>query len=125
MSLSKKLQLKAGQAIRLVNAPDGLEVDAEISEGPGAGAVLVFVRNREELEQHAGTALEQARDDVLSWIAYPKGGQLGTDLNRDILWKLLEDKGVRPVRQISIDEVWSALRFRPSYPAELPPDSRG
>lgn len=46
--------------------------------------------------------------------AYPKAGQLGTDLNRDILGGALAGEGVQPVRQVAIDEVWSALRFRPS-----------
>ena len=40
------------------------------------------------------------------------GGQLGTDLNRDRLVAALADQGVRSVRQISIDDTWSALRFR-------------
>jgi hypothetical protein len=61
----------------------------------------------------AAPALEAARDDRLAWVAYPKGQQLGTDLNRDRLAVTARERGVRPVRQISIDEVWSALRFRP------------
>jgi hypothetical protein len=44
----------------------------------------------------------------------PWGAQLGTDLNRDILRESLADRGVQPVRQIAIDQVWSALRFRPA-----------
>ena len=36
-----------------------------------------------------------------------------TDLNRDILWKIFPNSEWRPVTQISIDEIWSALRFRP------------
>jgi hypothetical protein len=39
---------------------------------------------------------------------------LGTDLNRDRLWAALADAGVWPVRQVSIDQMWSALRFRPA-----------
>ena len=39
--------------------------------------------------------------------------QLGTDLNRDALAALVEASGARPVRSVSIDGVWSALRFRP------------
>lgn len=35
------------------------------------------------------------------------------DLSRDILWKLLEKKGLRPVAAVAIDDVWSAMRFRP------------
>jgi hypothetical protein len=46
-------------------------------------------------------------------VAYPKAGQLATDLNRDVLWRKLTPEGVRGVRLISIDEVWSAMRFRP------------
>jgi len=42
-----------------------------------------------------------------------KPGQLGTDLNRDSLAALLAEGSVQPVRQIAIDAVWSALRFRP------------
>ena len=42
------------------------------------------------------------------------GSQLGTDLNRDRLVAALADQGVQPVRQKSIDDTWSALRFRPA-----------
>lgn len=35
-----------------------------------------------------------------------------TDLNRDILWNLVEPAGWRPVRMVALDETWSAMRFR-------------
>jgi hypothetical protein len=80
---------------------------------PGtADAVLAFVRTRADLDA-AGPALEAARADRLAWVAYPKGGQLDTDLNRDTLAATLTERGVRPVRQVALDGVWSALRFRP------------
>jgi hypothetical protein len=47
-------------------------------------------------------------------VAYPKAGQLGTDLNRDPLAAAFTASGLRPVRQVSIDATWSALRFRPA-----------
>ncbi|WP_224246101.1 hypothetical protein [Hyalangium gracile] len=46
-------------------------------------------------------------------MAYPKAGQLGTDLNRDVLWKHLLKEGIQGVRQVALDPVWSAMRFRP------------
>jgi hypothetical protein len=58
--------------------------------------------------------IDAARADRLAWIGYPKGGKLGTDLNRDLLVKVVYGLGVQPVRQVSIDETWSALRFRPA-----------
>jgi hypothetical protein len=112
MSIASKLQLKDGETVRLVNAPK--ELDLGLATGSGADAVLVFVRNQAELDRHAQTALDHAADDRLTWIAYPKASKLETDLNRDILWKLLDGKGVRPVRQVALDETWSALRFRPA-----------
>jgi hypothetical protein len=75
--------------------------------------VLVFVTRITDLDRVAGPMLEAARADRIAWAAYPKAGQLGTDLNRDILAKELQKRGAQPVRQVAIDEVWSALRFRP------------
>jgi hypothetical protein len=47
-------------------------------------------------------------------VSYPKSGQLGTDLNRDSLAARVSTGGIQPVRQIALDDVWSALRFRPA-----------
>jgi hypothetical protein len=58
-----------------------------------------------------------ARPEVL-WVAYPKGNR--TDINRDSLWPILGEHGLRPVTQVSIDQVWSALRFRPLKQGEAP-----
>jgi hypothetical protein len=44
----------------------------------------------------------------------PGRRKLGTDLNRDRLAAALAGHGVQPVRQVSIDATWSALRFRPA-----------
>jgi hypothetical protein len=110
--LSAKLQIKEGQTVVVLNPPTGFELDAQVTEG-AADAILVFVRNHAELEALGAPLFDAAREDRLAWLAYPKAGQLGTDLNRDILWEQTKPKGVRPVRQVSIDDVWSALRFRP------------
>ena len=107
--LAKKLQVK-DDGIRVLTPPADLDLDLPAPDGPNAG-VLVFVRDRVALDADAGPALDAARADRLAWIAYPKGGQLGTDLNRDRLWEAVEGKGVRPV---SINGTWSALRFRPA-----------
>jgi len=111
--VAKKLQIKAGSKVRVLNPPPGVELDVDATQAPDAEAVLVFVKNKDELATHATPAVEAGRADRLAWIAYPKSGRLGTDLNRDILWQLLQGEGIRPVRQVSIDDTWSALRFRP------------
>lgn len=75
-------------------------------------ALLVFVLDKAALEHHRGAVVDAVTDERRTWVAYPKAGQLGTDLNRDSLVALLARSGVEPVRQIAIDDVWSALRFR-------------
>ncbi len=107
--LAAKLQLK-GARLRVLNAPDDLALDLPV-DGTAA-AVLLFVRGSVELGEHADAVLAAAKADELAWVAYPKAGQLATDLNRDTLAEAMRAKGVRPVRQVSIDDVWSALRFR-------------
>ena len=118
MDLTAKLQIKPGQTVAAVGVPAGvppLGDAANPAAEPGtADVVVAFVRNKAELERGVDAAIAAARLDRLAWIAYPKAGKLGTDLNRDILAAIVSGRGVQPVRQVAIDETWSALRFRPA-----------
>jgi hypothetical protein len=120
MDLTAKLQIKPGQTVAAVGAPEDVpplgDAANPAAEPGNADAVVAFVRNRAELGTGADAAIAAARLDRLAWIAYPKAGKLGTDLNRDILAAVVSSRGVRPVRQVAIDETWSALRFRPALP---------
>jgi len=118
MDVSSKLQLKPESSLAVVGAPRGMELglgdDVKRRRDAGrADAVLAFVVLAADLDAVAAPAVEAAREDRLAWIAYPKGGHLGTDLNRDRLADAARERGAQPVRQVSIDETWSALRFRP------------
>ena len=118
MSLEGKLQLRPGQSVCVLDAPRGVALDLGARpaaiDPAAADAVLAFVTMRADLEGTALAAVEAAWRDALAWIAYPKGGRLGTDLNRDTLNTAANGHGVQAVRQVSIDETWSALRFRPA-----------
>jgi hypothetical protein len=52
--------------------------------------------------------------DALLWFAYPKGTskRYHCEFNRDTGWQVIRDAGFDSVRQVAIDEDWSALRFR-------------
>jgi hypothetical protein len=115
MSLAKKLNLKPGMKVRVLGKPREVDLDdVHTTSSKSAEAILLFVKNLAELDAEVAPMIEMGRADGLAWIAYPKSGQLGTDLNRDILWRHLEGTGVQAIRQIAIDDVWSALRFRPA-----------
>ncbi|MGD0851944.1 MAG: hypothetical protein ABSA07_01135 [Acidimicrobiales bacterium] len=97
--------------------PDGVAVAVDhlpkASTSQEGSALLVFVSDRASLERNRPHIVDAVAADRLTWVSYPKAGQLGTDLNRDSLAAQLAESGVQPVRQVSIDDVWSALRFRP------------
>ena len=118
MDLAAKLQIKPGTTVALLAVPaDGPDLAgiAPLAADPAqADAVIAFARLRADLTEAASPAVDAAREDRLAWIAYPKAGQLGTDINRDSLAAAVAELGIQPVRQVSLDEVWSALRFRPA-----------
>ncbi len=117
MSVAVKLQLRPCSTVAVLGIPESVELqlpeDAHISAEP-ASADAVIALDTTVLDAAAAPAIVAAREDRLAWIAYPKAGKLGTDLNRDILARLAEKRGAQPVRQIAIDDTWSALRFRPA-----------
>ncbi|HTP22048.1 MAG TPA: hypothetical protein VMJ65_20745 [Solirubrobacteraceae bacterium] len=119
MDLAGKLQLKPGQSVSIVNAPADVALHLGSAhravDDPGeADAVIVFCTDRAELGELRDQFVPPAARDALTWIAYPKSGNLGTDLNRDVLAELVKREAVRPVRQVALDDVWSALRLRPA-----------
>jgi hypothetical protein len=114
MSLAKKLNLKEGMKTRVIGKPADVDLgDVVTTSSAKADAVFVFVKTLAEVDAKGAPLIEAALADRIAWAAYPKAGQLATDLNRDVLWKHLEKQGIQGVRQIAIDGVWSAMRFRP------------
>lgn len=122
--LIKKLRIRPGQRMLILNAPPGYTDSlGELPEGAGVRElpegdfdfVHLFVQDSSEFSNLGLPAIEAVRYDGLLWISYPKrSSKVETDLTRDVMWELVADTGLRPVAQVSIDPVWSALRFRPS-----------
>jgi hypothetical protein len=115
VDLASKLQIKPGVTVTVLSAPEGVALPTfpSLARAADAEAWLGFVVLARDLSRIAGV-LRAAQQDRLAWVAYPKAGKLGTDLNRDSLSALLTARGLTPVRQIAIDDTWSALRFRPA-----------
>ena len=112
--ITKKLNLKQGMKVRVAGKPANVDLSGvSITSSAKSDGVIVFVKTLTEVDSKCTPVIDAAREDRIAWIAYPKAGQLGTDLNRDILWKHLLKKDIQGVRQIAIDDVWSAMRFRP------------
>ena len=75
---------------------------------------MVFVTKLSEVEQSINAIYNELEGDAMLWYCYPKGSskKYKCDFNRDNGWQALGDRNLEPVRQVAIDEDWSALRFR-------------
>jgi hypothetical protein len=136
MSLSplvEKLGIKPGMRMLIVAAPgrylkmlaplpDGVQI-ASADDGPFA-FVQLFVADASDLNVRAPELLTKTGENALIWVTYPKmSSKLASELSRDKVRAMLSNLGWRAVAIVAIDEVWSALRFRPI--AESPKGSRG
>src|SRR5215472_6592729 len=123
MSLAKRLGVKAGQRMAVVNAPVGFREQLQpLPDGATlvetlSGALdcaLVFTREQAAVERDGLAALAAVKSGGLVWLAYPKlTSKVKTDITRDRGWDAVYGAGWRPVSIVGIDEMWSALRFRP------------
>ena len=73
-----------------------------------------FAVTQSECDIISSTIVNATEGDSIVWIAYPKQSskRYRCEFNRDTGWTVLGDAGFEPVRQVAIDEDWSALRFR-------------
>lgn len=123
-ALFRKLNLKDQQDVLLLDAPPTLEpevaalADVRVHRDPAARSsipfALAFVQTLAQVEAAAAAIVPRAADDAVLWLAYPKqtSKRYRCDFNRDTGWAALGAAGYEPVRQVAIDEDWSALRFR-------------
>src|SRR5262252_3245518 len=120
--LSKKLQLKPGMRYVTVNPPDGF---SRALGKPPAGAtaatalrgaldlVLIFARDSTQLGGVWPKALGSLKEQGVLWVAYPKKRSgIASDLAGMSEWALTKGSPWQPVASISIDDTWSAVRFK-------------
>ncbi|HET8921566.1 MAG TPA: hypothetical protein VFN26_01070 [Candidatus Acidoferrum sp.] len=122
--LARKLGLRPGMQALIVAAPpgywkriaplpDGLRV-SQVANGMHP-FIQFFATRASEIKKSAPKLLKHAAPGALVWIAYPKKTSgVDTDLSREAARDVMSDTGWQAVSIVAIDEVWSALRFRPT-----------
>lgn len=124
-NLLAKLNFKEGMTIYVMNEPESfdnllkslpkdIKFQKNVSPTNKPEFVIVFVTAKAELEKMAHFLFPLLKGDAIVWIAYPKGTskKYKCDFNRDTCGLIFTPYKMLPVRQISIDEDWSTLRFR-------------
>lgn len=120
----EKLNLKDQREVVVLNAPASFEPEVgaledrrvvrDLVEAEEATFVVAFVTTQADADALGAAVAERVRGDEVVWFAYPKGSskRYRSEINRDRGWHVLGDAGFEGVRQVAIDEDWSALRFR-------------
>ncbi|MFN7115967.1 MAG: hypothetical protein ACK4TA_04165 [Saprospiraceae bacterium] len=124
-SIFTKLNYKDQPIIHVLQAPESFQsamqemnaitqVKTEFSSDESATFVLAFVTQQSEIDALTSLFSKALQGDGVLWFAYPKGTskRYKCDFNRDTGWHILGQHGFEGVRQVAIDEDWSALRFR-------------
>ncbi len=127
----KKMQVKEQKSFLILAPPK--EFDAVLTgSGPGWNVekredisplegktydtLVIFVTDEKQIHRAADVLRRNAaRDSTLVWICYPKKSSKNykTEIDRDHGWDSVTDLGWKAVRQVAVDNDWSALRFRP------------
>lgn len=122
-ALLKKLNYAGQKVVAVVgeaeslgdaSAEFGVEVKKSLARTKRIEWVIGFVTKLAEVERFADQVAKATTGDAVVWIAYPKGTskKYRCEFNRDTGWAAMGAQGFEPVRQVAIDEDWSALRFR-------------
>ncbi len=103
----------SGYLVSLAHMPEGVVVSEAL--GGSHQFVRFFATSKADIKRSAPILLKHAAPGALVWITYPKKTSgVASDLSREEIWDAMAGTGWRPVTQIAIDAVWSALRFRPA-----------
>jgi hypothetical protein len=94
--------------------PEGVRV---VDRPELATTVLIFGEDAQSLRNAVAAHAGRLADSETLWLAYPKPNG---DVNRDSLWPILAEHGLWPIGQVSLDDRWSAMRFRPLTSGEPP-----
>lgn len=119
--VARKLLVKPGSTVRLVDAPLGadellgpLPTGERRAASGSADVVVVFVADLAGFTASIEALRREARSSKAAWVAYPKKSSGRSEgLGRDVIRTTLDATDITPVTQVALDETWSALRLRP------------
>lgn len=99
-----------------INSPKTF--DNELEEMSKRVTIIKTLMEVIEIEQFITAIYQKLKGDAVIWLCYPKmtSKSYKCDFNRDSGWTSLGKYNLEPVRQVAIDDDFSALRFRIPQP---------
>lgn len=119
--LTKKLGIKGGSRVWLVNAPRGFRKTLDdlpedvlfvTQSAKPLDLILYFVKSRLELTNKFTKLASSLAPAGMLWIAWPKRASgVSTDLSDNVVREIGLAAGLVDTKVCAINEVWSGLRF--------------
>ncbi len=121
--LPKKLGIKPGHRVALVDAPEGFEGtlgalpdDATLHRGLRGSrdfdVIVLFSKEKSTLPKRFARAVSRLDEDGGLWVAWPKRASgVETSLGDGIVRSTGLATGLVDNKVCAIDEIWSGLRF--------------
>ncbi len=124
-SIFEKLELKDEKTLLIQGIPSSIEKQfAKLSYAKNVTPLLktkkvefalIFAINLNQLNGILKDLFAALNENTKLWVAYPKTtSKIVSDLNRDCSWELLSQNNYENVGIVSLDHVWSAIRFKKS-----------
>ncbi|GAA0188203.1 DUF3052 family protein [Fulvivirga kasyanovii] len=117
--LVKKLGLKEGYKLVLINQPDyyfnllGDLPDVRLAdENEQADFLHFFTKDIKELEEQFPVLKSRMKKDGTLWVSWPKkASKVPTTVDESLVRATGLDAGLVDVKICAVDEVWSGLKF--------------
>jgi len=120
--LPKKLGIKAGDRVALVDAPSTMRValtplpaDVTLLDGVGEeplDVILLFVESQADLRAGFPVVTSALRPTGGLWVCWPKKASgVVTDLTEDVIRTVGLAEGLVDNKVCAVDATWSGLRF--------------
>jgi hypothetical protein len=119
--LAKKLGIKQGFNITLINAPayyfnlfTDLPAELQINNDTIAKKDLIhfFTKQKDEYMSILPGLKDQIKPNGIIWISWPKkASKIVTDINEDIIRNYAIQTGLVDIKVCAVDEIWSGLKL--------------
>jgi hypothetical protein len=119
--LPRKLGIKEGHRVGLLDAPDGFDrtlgelpdgAETRTSARGSLDVVVFFTASRSAFSRRFDSLARAIFPDGGLWIAWPKRASgLETDLTEDVVREIALARGLVDNKVCAIDETWSGLRL--------------
>ncbi|MEQ1588312.1 MAG: DUF3052 family protein [Cyclobacteriaceae bacterium] len=119
--LAKKLGIKEGFKIRLIDQPDYYfdlftdlpeTLNIQNDKKPKKNLIHYFTKSAAGLRKDIVALRNEIEPNGMIWISWPKkASKIATDITEDTIRELALTNGLVDIKVCAVDEVWSGLKL--------------